>query len=196
MTHPTPVKFLFVCMALGLLAGWLGGCTDDDVGTKPACSRFVVFDGPGWELKESVDYPEDLGDSADAFGRYVDWYSEFERVVPAPDGESAEGSSLLISGQVAGLEDFGESLPGADLTERQGPNGPELVTSGSDSEPSVLAQSVTNNYTLMLLSYGLDLDELTDVAATTRPACEKEWLDAGGQILDCVPPEPGCTLSE
>jgi hypothetical protein len=184
---------------MAVLVGLLAACGDsdgDDAGTPSECTRFVLFDHPEWEFHEAVDYPDDLGESAAAYGPHLDWYSEFERLVPAPDGESVESTSLRIAGQTAGLAEFGDSLPGTDLTERQGPKGAELVSAGAEGEPSVLAQSITDDYTLELLSYGLDLDELTEVAAATRPACEQEWLDAGGQILDCMPTEPGCVVPE
>lgn len=179
----------------------LGGCTDDGgdgVGGSDAsdCGRFVVFDEPAWELLEAIDYPEDVG--ALGVGEPgLDWYSEFQRVEPAAADGSAEGVSLRISGHTVGLAEFRRGMIGGDaLQERQGAEGPTLVSPGTDVEPSVLARSVTDEYTLMLLSYGLDLDELTEVASGTHPACEQEWLDAGGRILDCIPTEPGCNVSE
>jgi hypothetical protein len=162
---------------MAILAGLLAACWDSDggdAGTPSECTRFVLFDDAEWDLQEAVDYPDDLGESAAAVG------------------DSVEGTSLVISGQTAALAEFGDSLPGTELTARQGPKGPELVSPGAEGEPNVLAQSITEDYTLMLLSYGLDLDELTEVAAATRPVCEQEWLDAGGRVLDCMPAEPNC----
>jgi len=175
----------------------LAGCADDDnsgAGRSDAldCGRFVVFDEPAWDFLEAVDYPEDLG----SFGEIepgLDWYSEFERIEPAADGASSEGVSLRISGHSIGLAEFRREMPGGDeFQERHGEDGLTLLIPSTDVEPSVLVRSVTDDYTLMLLSYGLDLDELTEVAAATRPACEQEWLDVGGRILDCMPTEPDC----
>jgi hypothetical protein len=180
---------------MAILAGLLAACWDSDggdAGTPSECTRFVLFDDAEWDLQEAVDYPDDLGESAAAVGPNVDWYAEFERFTSAADGDSVERTSLVISGQTAALAEFGDSLPGTELPARQGPKGPELVSPGAEGEPNVLAQSITEDYTLMLLSYGLDLDELTEVAAATRPVCEQEWLDAGGRVLDGMPAEPNC----
>lgn len=181
---------------MAVLAGLLAACGDsgsDDAGTPSECTRFVLFDDADWDFHEAVDYPEDgvlVGDPG------LDWYSEFEKVEPALDG-SAEGTSLRISGHAVGLTEFRrEFISDATLEEREGADGLTLVSPANEVEPSVLVRSVSDDYTLMLLSYGLELDELTEVAAATRPVCEKAWLDAGGRVLDCMPTEPDCVVPE
>lgn|GEM_PF-4942334 len=154
--------------------------------------RCALLENANWESREAVDYPEDLG-ALGAVEPSLDWYSDFERFTPSSDGQSGEGVSLRISGHNVGIDDLRGQLPGIELQEHGEGDTGLLVGSGRDGGPSsVVAKPVSDTYTLLLLSYGLDVDDLVRVTSEIRPACEQEWVDAGGQILDCVPAEPDC----
>ena len=47
------------------------------------------------------------------------------------------------------------------------------------------------DYAITVLSYD-DVVDLRDLAARLVEVDERRWSDAGGQVLDCVPFEPGC----
>lgn len=178
-----------------MLVGACGEGGDDSAGDDASsdCTRFVLLDeADGWEFREAVDYPEDLGDFGSSVGPTLDWYAEYERLDPAADGQSVEGVSLVLSGHDVGLAEFRSRHLGGELEERQGAEGAMLVRPGGEGEPSELAQSSREGYTIQAVSYGLDLEELIQVVSATRPACQQQWLDAGGKILDCVPTEPDC----
>lgn len=171
------------------------GASDTDErgvdGVSSSCGRFHILDGGDWEFRQAVDYPEDLGSLAEVEPS-LDWVSEFERFVLIDD-QTVEGISLRISGHRVGLEDFQSELVAIALQERDDISGETVfVGSGPEGEPSIVARPVDNDYTVMLLSYGLDTNELIQVAAAIRPACQEEWLDAGGQVLDCMPTDPDC----
>ena len=176
------------------LTALLGACGDSGPGESSAeldptseCTRFVLFEDADWTFREAVDYPEDSGAWPEPG---LDWYSEFERFTPLSDG-AVEGVSLRVSGHELGIDDLRDQLPGIEL-EDHGGNAQLLTGSGIDGQPSVVAKPVSDSYTLLLLSYELDVEELVQVISETRPVCQQEWVEAGGQILDCVPTEPGC----
>lgn len=68
-----------------------------------------------------------------------------------------------------------------------------LVGSGPPrTGPNIVLVATDDRYTLMALSSELEVDELLAITSDARPVCEREWVDAGGIVLDCVPTEPAC----
>lgn len=176
----------------------IAACGDeaDQVASKPPTTcesgdRYFVFQDSAWELKEAVDYPDDLGPLASTEPD-LDWYAESERFVPLADSSAVEGQSLRLSGHRSGLDQYAAQLLGADLNETQVGGRRALVGIGADGKPALLTVEVGSDYTFMLLSYELDPAELVDAAARVDAVCQAEWVAAGGQILDCVPAEPDC----
>lgn len=162
-----------------------------DCGFDAGPTHYFLFDDANWTLQEAVDYPEDLG-ALGAVEPSLDWYTEHERFVPGADLATVEGLGLRLSGHVVGIDEHQAELAGASLQGATIAGLPALTGVGQDGEPTLVTMSVADGYTLMLLTYGLDLDELVTVATEVRAVCETEWIDAGGQILDCVPTDPGC----
>jgi hypothetical protein len=171
--------------AVGLAAG----CEDGEDGEDG--TRYFGFADPRWEFREAVDYPDDRGPLNPAEAT-LDWYAEHERLTPTADQQSVEGVSLRISGHGAGLDEQRVELAGIDLSEEQIAGVRALAGAGSDGRPTVVSMAVDYDYTLVLLSYGADLDELRQIAAAVEPVCEQQWTDAGGQVLDCLPTEASC----
>lgn len=189
---------LRLMLALVAIPTLLGSCGEAESGESTVgadsssdCTRFFVLDDPGWDFHEAIDYPEDLGPLG-AVEPSLDWYAEFERLIPSADGQSVEGVSLRLSGHDVGVETFRAELVGFELERLEGDDTMLIARSGAGGQPSVVVRPVGGSYTFMLLSYGLDTDELVEVAAATRSVCEQEWVDAGGQVLSCMPSEPGC----
>lgn len=180
-----------VVVALTALLGACGDRGPEESTAEPdpasGCRRFVLFEDTDWTSQEAVDHPEDFGAWPEPG---LDWYSEFERFTPLSDG-AVEGVSLRVSGHDLGIDDLRDQLPGIELQEHGG-NTQLFAGSGVDGQPSVVAKPVSDGYTLVLLSYGLDVEELVRVVSQARPVCQREWVEAGGQILDCLPTEPGC----
>ena len=190
---------LLVFASFAVLAG---ACSGDDEGSEDrtagtSCetgeggSHYFVFAAPDWEFREAVDYPDDLG-PLEAVEPTLDWFAEHERLTPSADGQTVEGVSLRLSGHDASLDEQRSELVGADLRDQQIGGTRALAGIGPDGAPTVVTMAVADDYTLMLLSYGLDLEELIQIAADVQPACEQEWIEAGGEILECMPTDPDC----
>jgi len=181
-----------VLLVLSLLGG---ACTDgppaensqkshgpDESAEK--CGRFVVFERDDWTFKEAVDYPRDIGDWPQP---HLDWYAEFERFIQV-SADTQRGERLTIAGFTAGLDLIREQLPpGVQLEDKGG----VLAASGMEPPDALIAKPVRQDYTLTF-SGDVGEEELTQVSDQARSVCEKEWLEAGGKVLDCMPTEPGC----
>lgn len=160
-----------------LLAACQGGDPDepDAKGERVSgCDRFVLFENEDWDLREAIDrQPEDAALPGDPD---LDWYSEFERFVPSSD-DLTEGVSLVISGHAVAADELRRQLTNVEL--RKHPDQPDLlVGSSTDGPSSVVLKPLSATYTLRLLSYGLDVDELVEVTDETRPVCEEEWVQS------------------
>ncbi len=191
-------------IALSLVAALAGGCSNGEDGGQDGtagstCQNdggagpYFLFEHEDWEFKGATDLPEDLG-PMEAIEPSLDWYAEHERLTPSTDGAMVEGVSLRLSGHDADLDEHQDELSGFDAEEQLINGVRALAGIGPDLAPTVVTVTVTNDYTLMLLSYGLELEELIDLAARrVHQVCQPEWIEAGGEILDCLPADPGCT---
>lgn len=155
------------------------------------CGRFVIFDNADWKFSEAVDYPPDLGPLA-AVEPSLDWYAEYERLIPHTDEQSIEGQGLRVSGHEVDLASHRVELIGANLTAATVNGKDALAGAGPDSKPAFVTVAFGENYTVMLLSYELASTDLLEIAGKLRPACSEEWVEAGGQVLECVPFDPDC----
>jgi len=166
------------------------------------CSRYALFRGQGWEVREAVDYPKDLGRLGPTLGPRLDWYSEFERFTQVTGGPRAPGVDpsavmtksvrLTIAGHEAGIDDL--ALRGVDRWDQV--PGASGIRSGrsidNTSEFVAVAKPINDTYTLVLDSSGVPLEELLQIASDTRSVCPQEWLDAGGIVLECMPGKIAC----
>lgn len=168
--------------------------------SSPGCARLHLIDPEGWELRESIDYPTDLGEFAD-IAPNLDWYSEYERFEPIGN-ETVESFYLSIWGLTADTATVIAESPSAAAS----PNGFEEIdadgrTMLTTTIPEVPAEVVVlidagDDYSLQLFSNGMNPTELQQLALTARPVCEDEWLRAGGVVLDCSPFDPDCRPTE
>lgn len=180
----------------------VGGCTagGDDTPALDSSNdcqevgRYFVFEDPEWEFREAVDYPPDLG-LLEAGQPSLDWYVEHARIVPTSDPGTTEGQHLSISGHEAGIADHARELVGAELSETQVDRRRAFVGTGPGGTPNLVTVATRDDFTIMLLSYELASDELIRLASELEPVCRREWIEAGGQVLDCLPWEAGCIKS-
>ena len=156
-----------------LLAACQDGDTDAQGDRASKCDRFALLENDDWELREAVDRQAD--DVAHPGDPDLDWYSEFERFVPLSD-DRVEGVSLVISGHDVAVEDLQRQL--TNVRFRRHPETSKLLVGSATNGPSIVLKRVSDSYTLRLLSYGLEVDELVQITAETRPACKAEWVEA------------------
>lgn len=171
------------------VAGTSGGddmCPEDD-GVGP----YFLYENEGWDFRSGADYPA----GTSPLGRVepsLDWFVEYERFTPSSDGTSVEGVSLRVSGHAADVDSQRGELLGfrtedAEVAGRSGYTGVS-----PEGEPTVVSMAVEDGYTVMLLSYGLALDDLTQVASAIERVCQSGWVEAGGRVLTCDPLDPDC----
>lgn len=173
--------------------GGAGEAVGQDVELSASCARFVLFDGEGWELKEAVDYPQDLGGLGE-LDPGIDWYAEFERFVPLEDGTGEQGLSLRLTGYSVALAEILEKPGLPDLAEHDDEGRQTYQGESPDGSLSAIAWPIGSAYTVVIFGQGLSVDELAATATETRAACQDEWVESGGVILDCMPTERGCEL--
>ena len=172
------------------------GATESPAPTDPdeSPTRYVVLERPGWQLQEAVDYRAGLG----SFGEVepdLDWYAEYVGPQIDHNDRSFTVPTARVSGHAAGLEAVRARLVGfefgpEDLVGRQA-----LVAAAAERSPGVVIVELEAEYSVMVLSYD-DVVDLRDLAGRLVPVDEREWVAAGGQLLDCVPFEPGCVPNE
>lgn len=159
----------------------------DDGGAGP----YFLYERDGWEFRGGADYPAD----ADPLARVepsLDWFVEYERFTRASSDATVEGVSLRLSGHEIAIDDQREELVGF-RTEGAEIAGRSAYTGVSpEGEPTVVGMAVDDAYTIMLLSYGLGLDELIEAASHIEQACQAAWIEAGGRVLTCDPLDPDC----
>lgn len=169
-----------------------GGVGDDEK-LPASCARFLLFDNEDWELKEAVDYPQDLGRLGEV-DPGIDWYSEFERFVPLEDGTGEQGLSLRLTGYSVPLSEILDRPGIPDLGELESDGRQTFQGQAPDGSGSVVAWPVDSAYTIVVFGQGLAAEELAEAVRQTRAVCEDDWVEGGGVVLGCMPTEPGCTL--
>lgn len=100
--------------------------------------------------------------------------------------------SLRLSGHDADLATQQEELPGFQTERTEIADRRAYTGVSPEGEPTAVGLDVADDYTLMLLSYGLPLDELVEIAASVNRVCQRNWVEDGGEILDCDPFGAGC----
>ena len=61
--------------------------------------------------------------------------------------------------------------------------------------PTIVALAVEHDYTLGVVSYGLEIDELVGVTERIDRMCQTEWLRSGGRLAECLPADTACLAS-
>lgn len=178
----------------------VASCGDDDQDIDTAggmCASdedagpYFLYENPDWESRDGADYAAGLG-PLEEIEPSLDWSFEYERFTPSPDGAAVEGVSLRLSGHYAALVTQQDELPGFQTDDAEIADRRAYTGVSPEGEPTVVGLDVADDYTLMLLSYGLPLDDLVEIAASVNRVCQRDWIEAGGEILDCDPFEAGC----
>lgn len=147
-------------------------------GTREAEHRYAVLGDDAWLLQEAVDPPADDGVTS-VERPALDWYAEY---VPK---NSSNGGTLRLSGHRAtfhrvrsDLEELGFDLDEVDVDNWTAVGG---STAEKGSRPTLLLLDHGSS-SLTLLSYDLELDALTQLAAHVQSVDETAWTDAGGVV--------------
>ncbi len=155
-----------------------------------AAGPYVLLEAPGWELQEAVDYRAGLG-PLDQVEPELDWYAEYIGSRIDHDDSSFTVPTARVSGHTAGVEALRAQLVGFELAPEVIGGRQALVAPPADRNPGIVLVELRPDYAITVLSYD-DVVDLRDLAARLVQVDERRWSDAGGQVLDCVPFEPGC----
>lgn len=166
---------------LSVLLMVAAGCESEspsNQGAREAEHRYAVLRDDAWRLQEAVDPPAD--DRVSSVERpALDWYAEY---VPT---NSSSGGTLRLSGHRAtfhrarsDLEELGFELEEVDADNWTGVGG---STAETGSRPTLVLLDHGSS-SLILLSYDLELDALTQLAAQVQSVDETAWTDAGGVV--------------
>lgn len=162
-------------------------CPEDE-GSGP----YFLYEEDGWDFRSGADYPPDSS-PLERVEPSLDWFVEYERFSPSPDGGTVEGVSLRLSGHGTGIDDQREELLGFQSEEAEIAGRAAYTGASPEGEPTAVGIAVDDDYTVMLLSYGLDMEELTETASRIEQACQARWIEAGGRVLACDPADVDCT---
>lgn len=183
---------------LAMLVGSCGDEPDQVANTAPGlCASdggagpYFLYEHPDWEFRSGADYPADAG-PLQRVEPSLDWFVEYERFTPSSEGATIEGVSLRLSGHEADLATQREELLGFQTDEAESSGRSAYTGVSPDGKPTVIGVEVDAGYTVMLLSYGLGVDELVEIAAAIEQVCQQAWVDAGANILTCDPLAAGC----
>jgi hypothetical protein len=158
-----------------------------------APDRYVLLEASGWHLQEAVDLRGGLGPLAEG-DPDLDWYAEYVGPRIDHDDHSYTVPTARISGHTAGLEALRAQLIGFELGSEDIGGRPALTAAAADRNPGVVLVELRGDYSITILSYD-DVVDLRDLAGRLAQVDEQQWLEAGGQMLDCVYLEPGCAPS-
>lgn len=166
-----------------VLAALTGGCSSDSEKVVPTSSdadrHYALLADAGWTLQEAIDPRAD--DPLIAAERpALDWYDEYVRSPSA-----TESQMVRVSGHEAdfdesrgAFEDRGYQLDDVTIAGRQAAGG---FLPGDTPRSSLLVLD-NNGSTLLVLSYELNLADLTALAEKIRPVSAAAWIAAGGVI--------------
>ncbi len=109
----------------------------------------------------------------------LDWYAEYERF---PDPTRSE--HVRVSGHAASTTVLQQTeLRGFRFARVDGERWPATHARSPDTAgPTVILFSVATDFTLMVLSYQLDLESLLEWSRSLEPVSEAAWVAAGGVV--------------
>ena len=163
-----------VLAALVLTVG-CSSSTGEKADTTPQGSVYVVPETEGWTLREARKPATD--DSVVAkVEPGLDWYAEYESY-PDPD----RPRRVRLSGHDVSIADLERSLAGFDLHTRDVGRFEARVGAGPDG-PRVVLLPVADDYTVVNLSYELDVEQLVQWSTSLRMVDEAGWIARGGVV--------------
>ncbi|MBA2387673.1 MAG: hypothetical protein H0V69_11385 [Acidimicrobiia bacterium] len=170
-----------------LLAATLAvtACSDDD-NAQPSSSSsdpssdsaYAVLTEDAWTLQDAVDPPADAP-IVSVEQPPLEWDAEYVR------SSASEFAMVRLSGHHATFNDTRSTLEGLGFTLDDVPLTQWHRAGGSaDADPASPTIILLDNgpITLMVLSYDLDLDQLTTIADTVEGVDQPAWIAAGGVV--------------
>ena len=161
-----------------MVAAACGSKSPSNQGAREAEHRYAVLRDDAWRLKEAVDPRADDGVSS-VERPALDWYAEYVAA------NSSSGGTLRLAGHRttfhrarAELEELGFHLDEVDVDNWTGVGGSSAETG---SKPTLVLLDHGSS-SLTLLSYDLELDALSQLAAHVQGVDETAWTDAGGVV--------------
>lgn len=176
----------------------LAACTADAGSTDGASATSTVVGGPvmfmqlrnsEWERNQAI-RPLAQPPAVAAIEPSLDWWEQHHRDQPIPGG--VEGQDLRISGHHVALDAQVTELKSADTQPGEVGGRRAILATSPEGKPVAVSIEVRPDYTVMALSYALNLDELAALAETLEPVTEDEWLASGGRVVECAPATPDC----
>ena len=153
------------------------GADGTDSPVSRIVSSYAILEADGWVLQEAVD-PAVADPAVPAEPVPLTWWSEYVR--------SRAGSSEMV--RLSGHdEDFARagavmSGLGFELNEAEEPGWRVLRGRGRDPVGPSLVVMANGSSSLMLLSYELEPDELSALAASVSLVDQAAWVSAGGVV--------------
>jgi hypothetical protein len=120
----------------------------------------------------------------------LDWWEEYHRDQPIPGG--AESQDLRISGHRVALDKQVAELKSFDTQPAQVGERRAVLATSAEGEPVAVSIAVRPDYTVMALSYALNMEELAALAEALEPISEDDWLASGGRVVECAPATSDC----
>ncbi len=147
----------------------------DEVDSPSHPSIYFVCEARGWTLRQARNPAADDPVSSKVEPT-LDWYAEYERY-SAPN----HSESVRVSGHDVSIAELEKTLAGFELRTRDAAKYEARVGSGPDG-PRVVLLPVAGDYTVLTLSYELDLRELIQWSTSLRAVDEADWTAHGGVI--------------
>lgn len=158
-----------------------------------ASTQYALLERSDWHLQEALDYRAGLGPLGE-IEPDLDWYAQYEGPRIDHDDDSWTIPTAKLAGYTAGLEALRSQLPGFEFGSEDVGGRPALVAAAANRNPAVVILELQADYSVSILSYD-DVVDLRYLAAGLVLVDEQQWVTNGGQMLDCVPFEPGCAPS-
>jgi hypothetical protein len=153
-------------------------CSDRATQSGPNQVSYALIRDPGWTLHEAIDpHPHDPLTTAER--PPLDWWAEYVQMSPS------ESRMVRLSGHRASfaetraeLEMLGFALEDVTAGRWTGARG----TSVDDQVGPQVVVLDAEGWSLLMLSYELELGPLTELAAAVEVVDESTWVSAGGVI--------------
>lgn len=173
----TLVSLLVVAVAVAACNGDAAlpsGSRGDAIDRRP----YAVLVADAWPLQEAVDLADDSPFNA-VERPPLEWFAEY--VAGSPNGSSM----IRLSGHLATFADTRSALQELGFTFGEIPlqhwNGVGGSAPADPASPTIIVLDNAST-TLMLLSYELELDQLTTIADKVEGVDQSAWITMGGVI--------------
>ena len=168
-----------VCVVAGVLASCSSAAppTAPTAGeASPLQSLYFVTGAPGWPAAKEAYKPRPDDPITSRSEPTLDWYAEHERF-----RDPSHSQAVRLSGHHVPIAQLESSLTGLKLRSRP-VRGVQARAGSAPGGPQIVLLPVSPRYTVMVLSYELNIEELIEWTKALRAVDEAGWLAAGGVI--------------